>query len=111
MATFIALYRTPASVLDTWMQMPEDERKKGMEEMEQKWNVWTAAHQGALKETAGAGKTKRLTKAGVEDVRNDIMMYSMVEAESHEAAVKLFEGHPHFDIPESSIDVMPANPV
>jgi hypothetical protein len=34
------------------------------------------------------------------------MLYSFVEADSHEAAAKAFEGHPHLQIPQSSIEVM-----
>jgi hypothetical protein len=34
------------------------------------------------------------------------MLYSFVEAESHEAAAKAFENHPHLQIPQSSIEVM-----
>jgi hypothetical protein len=34
------------------------------------------------------------------------MLYSVVEAESHEAAAKSFEAHPHLQIPQSSIEVM-----
>ena len=34
------------------------------------------------------------------------MLYSFVEAASHEAATKAFENHPHLQIPQSSIEVM-----
>ena len=40
------------------------------------------------------------------DVRNDIMLYSIVEAENHDIAAKAFANHPHLTIPESSIEVM-----
>jgi len=33
-------------------------------------------------------------------------LYAIVEAESHEAAAKTFEGHPHLQIPQSSIEIM-----
>ncbi|HEX8591652.1 MAG TPA: hypothetical protein VF696_02840 [Candidatus Paceibacterota bacterium] len=111
MAKFLVLYRAPSSVMDTWMQLPEEERKTDMAKMEGQWNEWMAAHKDSLLESAGSGKTKRVTKSGTEDTRNDIMMYSFVEAESHEAAAQLFEGHPHFEIPEASIEVMPVNPM
>jgi hypothetical protein len=39
------------------------------------------------------------------------MLYSIVEAESHEAAAKIFENHPHLGIPQASIEVMEANPL
>jgi len=55
---------------------------------------------------AGVGKTKLVNNQGTFDTKNDIMLYSLVEAESHEAAAKSFEGHPHLQIPQSSIEVM-----
>ena len=56
--------------------------------------------------TEAGGKTKRVTASGVSDTRNDIMLYSFVEAESHEAAANAFENHPHLQIPQASIEVM-----
>lgn len=52
------------------------------------------------------GKTKRVTAQKVSYVRNDLNFYVIVKADSHEAAAELFEGHPHLQIPESSIEVM-----
>jgi hypothetical protein len=40
-----------------------------------------------------------------------MMLYAIVEAESHEAAARAFEGHPHLQIPQSSIEVMEINPL
>jgi hypothetical protein len=34
------------------------------------------------------------------------MLYSIVEAESHEAAAEQFKDHPHLQIPQSSIEIM-----
>jgi hypothetical protein len=47
-----------------------------------------------------------VTAEGTSDTKNDIMLYAIVEAESHDAAAKTFEGHPHLQIPQSSIEVM-----
>jgi len=77
--------------------------------MQSEWNTWMAAHKGALTETAGVGKPKRVSAEGIEDSRNDIMMYSFVEAESLEAAADMFKDHPHFGIPGGWIEVMPVN--
>ncbi len=60
---------------------------------------------------AGVGKTKRVTSKGTTAARNDIMLYAIVDAESHEAAAKTFEGHPHLQIPQASIEVMEINPL
>jgi hypothetical protein len=106
---FLVLYKTPVSVLEGWMQTPEEERKEMEKKMKDGWDAWLKEHAANVKETAGAGKTKLVTKDGVSDTKNDIMMYSIVEADSHEAAAKMFEGHPHLDIPEATIEIMQAN--
>ncbi len=43
----------------------------------------------------------------MKDARNDIMMYQIVQANSADEAAKMFVGHPHFGIPQATIDVMP----
>jgi len=57
------------------------------------------------------GKTKRVTARGVSDTQNDIILCSFVEAESHDAAARAFENHPHLQIPQSSIEVMYVRPM
>jgi hypothetical protein len=109
MKKFLVLYLAPASIIAEWMKKPEEERKAEEKKMQDEWGVWMSAHATSIKETAGAGKTKRVTKAGIADVKNDIMLYSMVEAESAEAVATMFAGHPHLGIPEASIEIMPAN--
>jgi hypothetical protein len=38
--------------------------------------------------------------------------YMVVRADSHEAAVKLFERHPHYTIfPGESVEIMPVLPI
>ncbi len=109
MEKFLVLYLAPSSVLDEWMQTDPETRKSEEDKMKTEWDEWMQKHGSAIKETAGAGKTKRVTKDGALDVRNDVMMFSMVEAESHEAAAQMFEGHPHLQIPQSSIEIMRCN--
>lgn len=99
----------PHTGLDAWMAMPEADRKSQETQMETEWNAWMAAHKDILIETAGVGKPKRITAEGVVDARNDIMMYSFVEADSLEAAAEMFKDHPHFGIPGSWIEVMSVN--
>lgn len=106
---FFVTYQMPHSGLDDWMKLPEEERKAQEKQMQDEWNAWMANHKDAITETAGVGKPKKITANGVEDSRNDIMMYSFVEAESHEAAAEMFKNHPHFGIPGSWIEVMPMN--
>ncbi|OGG65229.1 hypothetical protein A3I99_00255 [Candidatus Kaiserbacteria bacterium RIFCSPLOWO2_02_FULL_45_11b] len=95
--------------LDGLMKLPEEERKAQEQQMQSEWNAWMAEHKASIIETAGVGKPKRITSAGIEDSRNDIMMYSFIEAESLDVAAQLFENHPHFGIPNGWIEVMSVN--
>lgn len=109
MQKYLVLYMMPTSGLDAWKEKPEAERKEAELKMQQEWQAWGAANAGAILEAAGAGAAKRVTKAGIADARNEIMLYSIVQAESDEAIAKMFENHPHLGIPEAWIDIMPAN--
>ena len=48
----------------------------------------------------------------MEETSNDICAFTIVRADSHEAAAKLFDKHPHFSIfPGDSVDIMPVLPI
>ena len=107
---FLVTFQMPHTGLDAWLQLPEEERKAEEVKMESAWNAWKDDHQGIILETAGVSKPKRISAEGITDARNDIMMYSFIEAESLEAAAELFKDHPHFGIPGGWIEVMSTNP-
>ncbi len=109
MKNFLVLYMMPVAGLEEWAKKSADERKTVEEKMQGEWQEWAKAHKDMLKETAGAGTNQRVTTEGISQVKNDVMMYSMVEAESPEAAAKIFEHHPHLGIPGAWIEIMPAN--
>lgn len=105
MKKYFALYLAPAEETKKMMAnfKPED-GEKAMKE----WGIWLDAHKGAIVD-AGApmGKTKRVTPKSVEDARNDVTGYSIVQAESHDEAAKIFQDHPHYNmLPGATIDVM-----
>lgn len=111
MKRFLVLYRTPTSVIDAWMKKAPEERKEAEETMQKDWQRWANEHASLLKETAGIGKVKCATTGTVTDTRNDIMLFSIVEAESHEEAADIFKNHPHLGIPDSTIEIMPITPI
>lgn len=111
MHTFLVLFLAPASVIEEWMKTPPADREEEEKKMREDWDTWMNSHTDMIKETYVGGKTKRVDQAGVTDVKNDIMLYSIVEAESHEVAAKAYEGHPHLMIPQSSIEVMAIRPM
>jgi hypothetical protein len=112
MKKFLVTYLAPASLIDDWKKTDPAKRKEAEEKMQGEWKKWMSDHAAKLADKgAGVGKTKRVTAQGIADTKNDIMLYAIVNAESHEAAAKTFEGHPHLQIPQSSIEVMEINPL
>ncbi len=54
------------------------------------------------------GKTFRVSKDGMAPASNPFCGYVIVEAETIEAAARLFENHPHFMVfPGDGVDIMP----
>jgi hypothetical protein len=106
MKKFLVLYLAPAKVIEDWAKTDPEMRRAAEEKMRNDWNKWMSDHASMITDTGAGGKTKRVLADGVSDVKNDIMLYSFVEAESHEAAAMAFESHPHLGIPQSSIEVM-----
>ncbi len=77
------------------------------------WHKWMRDNAASVVTMGGPlGKTKRVGKDGIGDIRNRMTGFIVVQAESHEAAARLFEDHPHFAIfPGDSVEVMPCLPV
>jgi hypothetical protein len=108
---FLILYLIPVSVMEEWSNTEPSEKKAAEEKLKGEWAQWMRAHSAMILSTDAGGKTKRVTSSGLSDTKNDIVLYSIVEAESHEAAAKSFEHHPHLQIPQSSIEVMEIRPM
>ncbi|UXN66069.1 hypothetical protein N8E89_22865 (plasmid) [Phyllobacterium sp. A18/5-2] len=89
--------------------MSDEERRAKDEEGLAALKTWDEAHKDAIVYEGGPlGPTKRTSPDGVADVVNELTVFVAVRAPSHEAAAKLFEGHPHFTVfPCDSVDVMP----
>lgn len=109
MNRFLVLYLAPIGVLEEWAKTDPKERAVAEEKMRKEWQTWMGTYHDFVKETAGAGKTKKVTQEGVSDTKNSVMMYSIVEAESYDAVAKIYEKHPHLQIPQSSIEIMQIN--
>jgi hypothetical protein len=113
--TFLAIFlasKTGAR-MTAWNALSEEARHKKMQEGIAAWKAWVEKYQGAIVGMGGPlGKTKKVTEHGIEDVSNLMSAYTVVRAESHDAAAKLFERHPHFTIfPGDSVEVMPVLPI
>lgn len=96
-----------------WNALTEDERRGKEREGMAAWKAWVEKHQAAIVALGGPlGKTKKVTSRGLEDVSNQMGAFTVVRADSHEAAARLFEKHPHFTIfPGESVEIMPVMPI
>jgi hypothetical protein len=109
MSHFLAVYTMPRAGLIAFRTLPKAEQdavdKKGIPLWEE-WEKRTAAH---LPNLGGmVGKTRRVTRAGVEDASNTICGYVIVEAEDIDQAARLFADHPHFTLfSGDGVDIMP----
>ena len=108
---FLVLYLAPASVMEEWSKTDPDTRKVAEQKLRGEWEKWIGDHGKMITDTGAGGKTKQVSSNGTTDSRNDIILYSFVEAESHEAAAKHFENHPHLQIPQATIEVMEVRPM
>jgi hypothetical protein len=110
MKKFLAIYTGTAASREKsgWDKMDAEKRKTVEASGMKAWMEWGATHQKAILDQGGPlGKTKRTSKEGIADIKNNMAGYAIVQADSHEAAAKMFEKHPHFTIfPGDSVEIM-----
>jgi hypothetical protein len=103
MKKFMALYMAPISSLEQMSNATPEQMKSGMDA----WKKWSDAHKEGIKEIGTPlGKTKTVTPQGITDTKNEVCGYTMVEADSHDAAAALFTDHPHLTMQGATIDVL-----
>jgi hypothetical protein len=104
MKKYMALFMAPRAEIEKAMATMTPEQ--GKEEMAE-WQAWMDAHaESFVDKGAILGKTKRVSADGITDVKNEITGYSVVQAESHEAAAEIFKSGPHFTIPGATVELI-----
>ncbi|HVZ35585.1 MAG TPA: hypothetical protein VG963_24335 [Polyangiaceae bacterium] len=115
MKTFLAVYTGNPALRERFEREYSDPAKR--KALEQRgiaaWGAWVQSNQASIEAMGGPlGKTKRVGPDGISDVRNNLAGYTLVRAESHEAAAALFRDHPHFSVfPGEAVEVMEVLPV
>lgn len=113
--TFLAVFlaNKTSAKMAAWNALPEGERLARQQAGIAAWKAWVEKNQAAIVGMGGPlGKTKRVSEGGIEDISNLLSAYTVVRADSHEAAAKLFEQHPHFAIfPGEAVEIMPVLPI
>jgi hypothetical protein len=111
LAVFLGSKTSPRRA--AWDALSEGDRRAKEREGVAAWKAWVEKHQAAIVSIGGPlGKTKKISQRGIDDTSNNMGAFTVVRAESHEAAAKLFDNHPHFAIfPGDSVEVMPVLPI
>jgi hypothetical protein len=113
MKNFLAVFTGSAEAKARWETLGESERQARHAAGFAAWGEWVAKHKGSIVEGGSPlGRTKKVSMSGVSDIRNNLAAFTVVRAESHEAAAKLFENHPHFTLfPGEGVEVMECLPI
>ena len=115
MKKFLAIYIGTEAALERsqWNKLDDEKREARQATGMKAWMDWGKANAAAIVDQGSPlGKTKRAAPEGLSDIKNVMVGYVIVQAESHEAAAKLFESHPHFTIfPGDSVEIMELLPI
>ena len=115
MKRFLAIYIGTEDALAKvkWNELDEGTRREREASGIKAWMGWGNANSAAIVDQGSPlGKTKRAASDGISDVKNTMTGYVIVQAESQEAAAKLFLNHPHFSIfPGDSVEIMECLPL
>jgi hypothetical protein len=113
--TFLAIFlgSKVSTKMAAWNALSHEERRAKEQRGMMAWKAWIQKHQAAIVTMGGPlGKTKQVSPSGVTDIGNSMGAFTVVRADSHEAAAALFKDHPHFAIfPGESVEVMPVMPI
>lgn len=108
MKKFLVLYRAPSSSFDQMKNATPEQQKAGMDG----WMAWSKKMASSIVDMGGPlGKSTRVTTGGAGPSTNDLGGFSIMQAESKEALAEAMKGHPHFMMPEGSIDVVEVIPI
>ena len=115
MKKFVAVFTgTPSSAQrKNWDKLDEATRKDRQATGMKAWGDWMAKYKSAVVENGGPlGKTTRVSPQGIAETSNNLAAYTVIQADSKEAAARMFEHHPHFTIfPGEAVEIMEILPI
>ena len=109
MPRFLAVYTMKPEDLASFRSLPKAEQDAIDTVGIAQWAAWEERHAAVILDRGGmVGKTTRITKDGVAEAVNPFCGYLVVQAETADAAARLFEDHPHITVfPGDGVDIMP----
>lgn len=115
MKNYLAIYigSATSAKVSQWEALDEKAREERTQAGMTAWKQWAMKNQTSVVGMGGpVGETKQIGPNGIKDMNNAVSAFTVVQAESHEAAAKLFLNHPHFAIfPGDSVEVMEVLPI
>jgi hypothetical protein len=104
MKKFLVLYKAPTSAFEQMKKATPEQQKAGMDA----WMAWGKNAASAIVDMgAPLGKSLRVSKDGTSSpTSNDLGGFSILQAESKEALAEKLKGHPHFMMPDGSIEIV-----
>jgi hypothetical protein len=108
MKKYLAVFFGAGAAGERWQALDPAKRKELETKGIKAWGAWVEAHKASIVEMGSPlGKTKSISPKGISDMKNDLTAWTVVQADSHDAAAKLFHEHPHFSIfPGDRIEIM-----
>ena len=113
MKRYLAVFTGTPRAMARWEALTESERQRRQAQGVAAWKKWASDNVAAIVEMGGPlSRTKLVASGGITDIRNNLAAFTIVQAESQEAAARLFLNHPHFTIfPGEGVEVMEVLPV
>lgn len=109
MPRFLAVYTMEPEAVVRFRSLPKPEQDAIDAAGLKRWVEWEEKNAASFADRGGmVGKTTRVTKDGIAEAANPFCGYIVVEADTIDAAARLFENHPHFTVfPGDGVDIMP----
>lgn len=113
MKKYLAVFTGSQAAMARWEALPEAERQRRQSQGVAAWKKWAIDNAAAIVDMGGPlSRTKLVSNSGVSDIRNNLSAFTVVHAESQDAAARLFLNHPHFAIfPGEGVEVMEVMPI
>jgi hypothetical protein len=109
MKQFLVLYHASPEARDLMSKVTPEQAKAGMDF----WMQWAAANQKNIVDLGKpVGNARRVVRGTISNSSSTVSGFSILQAESIEAATKMVSDHPHFHTPgEAAVDVFEVMPI
>src|ERR1700740_1102350 len=103
MKKFLVLYLSSVPAAEQIAKATPEQAKAGMD----LWMSWATKHSGSILEMGSPlGTGLHMKSDSISPGTTHVTGYSIIQAESMEAATKMMDGHPHFHAPRGTIEIL-----